>query len=163
MNEPERLTFPPDVGIPNSRLPLLLYRGAVPPDPARIERIFAANHWSGGWRNGIFPYHHFHRNAHEVLGIAAGTARVWFGGPKGSEVEVRAGDVVVIPAGVAHRRDAASDDLLVVGAYPDGMQSDTCRADPLRAEQNIEAAAAVPVPKSDPVTGAEGPLLRLWR
>ena len=135
----------------------------MPADPAGIERVFSANGWSNGWRDGVFPFHHFHTNAHEVLGIAAGTARVWFGGPKGVEMEVHAGDVVVIPAGVAHRRDAASDDLLVVGAYPGGAEYDTCRADPLRAEQNIEAAAAVPVPDSDPVAGKQGPLLRLWR
>ena len=162
MNEPERHVFSPDVGIPNSRLPLLLYRAAAPADAAAIERMFAANGWSNGWRNGIYPFHHFHTGAHEVLGIAAGTGRVWFGGPKGSEVEVTAGDVVVIPAGVAHRCDKASADLLVVGAYPEGADFSTSRPDPLRAEQLIEDAAAVPVPASDPVAGADGPLLRLW-
>jgi uncharacterized protein YjlB len=163
MSEPEQHVFPPDVAIPNSRFPLLVYRAAVPADPAVIERRFAANGWSNSWRDGIFPFHHFHSNAHEVLGIAAGSARVWFGGPKGNEVAVKAGDVVVIPAGVGHRCDEASADLLVVGAYPGGADSDTCRMDPLRAEQYLEAAAAVPVPDSDPLMGADGPLCRLWR
>lgn len=162
MNEPERHVFSPDVGIPNSRLPLLLYRAAVPADAAAIERLFAANGWANGWRDGIYPFHHFHTGAHEVLGIAAGSARVWFGGPKGSEVEVKAGDVVVIPAGVAHCRVAASDDLLVVGAYPGGGDYDTSRPDPLHAGQHLQDATAVPVPDRDPVAGADGPLPRLW-
>jgi uncharacterized protein YjlB len=162
MSEPEQHVFSPDVAIPNSRFPLLVYRGAVPADAAAIERRFAANGWSNGWRDGIFPFHHFHSNAHEVLGIAAGNAKVWFGGPKGTEVAVQAGDVVVIPAGVGHRCDEASGDLLVVGAYPGGADHDTRRIDPLRAEQYLEAAAAVPVPASDPLTGPGGPLPGLW-
>jgi uncharacterized protein YjlB len=32
---------------------------------------------------------------------------------------VKAGDVVVVPAGVAHCNQGQSSDLLIVGAYPD--------------------------------------------
>jgi uncharacterized protein YjlB len=163
MTEPERLVFAPDAAIPNSRLPLLLYRGAVPTDPAAIERVFAANGWANGWRDGVFPFHHFHTTAHEVLGIAAGTATVRFGGPHGRDVAVQAGDVVVIPAGVGHCRVRASADLLVVGAYPDGAGTDTARPDPAEAEPRRRAAAAVLVPASDPLAGPDGPLPRLWR
>src|SRR5258708_33602236 len=86
----------------NAALPLIVYRGALPPsgDVARqFETLFARNGWSGGWRNGIFPYHHYHSNAHEVLGIASGQARVRFGGDNGESVDVRKGDVGVGPAG----------------------------------------------------------------
>ena len=68
-----------------------------------MERHFAARRWSNAWRNGIYPFHHFHSIAHEVLGIATGEVRVMFGGSAGQELMVQAGDVVVIPAGVAHR------------------------------------------------------------
>ena len=37
------------------------------------------------------------------------------------------GDVIVIPAGVAHQNISASDDFGVVGAYPDGREWDLLR------------------------------------
>src|SRR6478752_10301959 len=78
-------------------LPLILYRGAIAEEgkaaAKAFEQLFARNDWPGAWRNGIYPYHHFHATAHEVLGIAAGRATVRFGGPEGPVVAVRAGDV----------------------------------------------------------------------
>lgn len=162
MSDPESFRFADDGRFPNSALPLLVYRGAVPSDPAAIERSFAANGWSNGWRNGIFRYHHFHSIAHEVLGIAAGEVKVAFGGPSGQEVTVRAGDAVVIPAGVAHRNMGQSGDLLVVGAYPGGSDYDIRRGDPAEHEAARRAIAAVSPPDSDPIFGSDGPLLRLW-
>src|SRR5262249_13598867 len=47
---------------PNNKLPLLIYRRAVllveNDSAATFEELFAANHWGGSWRNGIYPYHH---------------------------------------------------------------------------------------------------------
>jgi uncharacterized protein YjlB len=162
VSAPETHRFADDGRFPNSAVPLLVYRRALPPDPAAMERAFAANGWSNAWRDGIFGYHHFHSIAHEVLGIAAGEVRVAFGGPSGREVAVRAGDVVVIPAGVAHRNMGASADLLVVGAYPGGEGYDIRRGDPAEHAVAVRAIAAVPLPDSDPVSGRDGPLLRLW-
>ena len=160
---PETHRFADDgQGFPNSPLPLLVYRGALTPDPAAMERAFAANGWSNAWRDGIFRYHHFHSTAHEVLGIAAGEVRVAFGGPSGREVAVRAGDVAVIPAGVAHRNMGQSADLLVVGAYPGGSDYDIRRGDPAERAAVLRAIAAVPLPDGDPVFGRDGPLRRLW-
>ena len=163
----------------NSRLPLVLYPqvvhasggaaatggpgGAGGGDAARaFERIFADNGWEPAWRNGIFPYHHYHSTQHEVLGIYAGWARVQFGGEQGPVEELRAGDAVVIPAGVGHKRLDGSRDLGVVGAYPPGADWDMNyaraqeRADALR---NIEAVLP---PSADPVYGPDGPLRELW-
>jgi len=162
MPDPETHRFADDGRFPNSALPLLVYRGALPADPAAMERAFAANDWSNSWRNGIFTYHHFHSTAHEVLGIAAGEVRVAFGGPTGQEVTVRAGDVVVIPAGVAHRNMGRSADLLVVGAYPGGSDYDIRRGDPAEHATALRAIAALPLPRSDPVAGPDGGLARLW-
>ena len=162
MSDVETHRFADDGRFPNSVLPLLVYRRALPPDPAAMERAFAANGWSNSWRDGIFRYHHFHSIAHEVLGIAAGEARVAFGGPSGREVAVRAGDVVVIPAGVAHRNMGQSADLLVVGAYPGGSDYDTRRGEPAEHAAAVRAIAAVPLPESDPVSGRDGRLRRLW-
>ncbi|HEX2554150.1 MAG TPA: cupin domain-containing protein [Microvirga sp.] len=164
---PETFTFPDDGLIPNNPLPLILRRGAITPtagDPARaFEETFRRNGWSGTWRNGIYSFHHYHSTAHEVLGIAAGSAAVRFGGEGGATVAVGAGDVVVIPAGVGHKRIEASPDLLVVGAYPGGMACDLIRADPAAVVEARRRIARVPLPDADPVDGAGGMLVRLWR
>lgn len=162
MSRPETYIFTDDGRFPNSALPLLVYRGALPADAAAMERAFAAHGWSNGWRDGIFTYHHFHSTAHEALGIAAGEVRVAFGGPSGRMVTVRAGDVVVIPAGVGHRNEGQTADLLVVGAYPGGAEYDTRRGDPREHPAAVRAIAAVLLPSSDPVHGGDGALRAMW-
>jgi uncharacterized protein YjlB len=163
----ETYHFADDGVVPNNpSLPLVLYRGALgmDGDPASAcEAMFARNGWPDAWRNGIYGHHHYHSTAHEVLGIAAGSARVRLGGEAGQTVELRAGDVVVIPAGVAHKRETASADLLVIGAYPRGQDPDICRAEIGRRDKAIGNIAAVPLPTADPVTGSAAPLLECWR
>jgi uncharacterized protein YjlB len=151
--------------IPNSRLPLLVYRRAVrlqSDDPAFIfERLFESNGWSDSWRNGVYDYHHYHTTAHEVLGVYRGNATVNFGGEGGPITKVWAGDVVIIPAGVSHKNLGASPDFGVVGAYPDGQKVDMHYGKPeevAKAEANI---SKLPMPSQDPVQG-DGPLLRYW-
>lgn len=163
MSEPLAFTFEDDGTIPNSRLPLLVYRDVVPADAAAIERLFAANRWPPAWRDGVHPFHHFHSTAHEVLGVARGEASVLFGGPGGQVLTVRAGDVVVVPAGVAHCNQGQSGDLLIVGAYPDnGTGPDLRRGKPGEHDAAADAVAAVALPAADPVMGPEGALARLW-
>jgi len=157
--------FEDDGVFPNSRLPLMLYRAAIAPEaasPETLEALFAAGGWLPAWRSSVFTYHHYHSTAHEALGIAAGSARLMLGGPKGREFDVAAGDVIVIPAGVVHLRLSSSPGFLVVGAYPPGQIWDLLRGETGErptADQNI---ARVPLPKSDPVAGENGPLVREW-
>lgn len=165
----ETALFADDGRVPNSRLPVLIYRGAAAVDGADtavdMERLFARNAWANGWRDGIFPFHHYHSTAHEVLGIARGEAQVRLGGEAGQDVHLRAGDIVVLPAGTGHKRLSASSDLLVIGAYPDGRDYDLVRADATDATEHARAVAriaVVPLPSSDPVAGVDGPLRRLW-
>jgi len=94
---------------------------------ASCAALFERNGWTGARKNAGYPHHHYHSGAHEVLAIAAGWVRVRLGGETGRTVELRAGDVVVIPAGVAHKNEGASPDLLVVGAYPRGQNPDLRR------------------------------------
>ena len=92
----------------NPRLPLIVYRGALESGgdaAARCVALFDRNGWTGAWQNGIYSRHHYHSSAHAVLGIAAGWVRVRLGGEGGQSVELRAGDVVMIPAGVAHKNE----------------------------------------------------------
>lgn len=163
MTEPLTFHFADDGAIPNSALPLLVYRAAVPADAAAIERLFAAHAWPPAWRDGVHPFHHFHANAHEALGVARGEADVLFGGPGGKVLHVQAGDVVVIPAGVGHCNQRQSADLLIVGAYPAGApQPDLHRGVAAEHAAVLRSIAQVAVPAADPVAGAGGPLGRVW-
>lgn len=161
---PETYTFDDDGGIPNSRLPVLVYSGVVDGDAGAgvYEELFAGHGWLGAWRDGIYPFHHFHSTAHEVLGIAAGRAEVMLGGPGGQRFELRAGDVVVLPAGTGHRNLGSSPDLLVVGAYPNGMDWDLRRGDPAEHDEVLANIGRVPLPDQDPVRGEGGPLVEIW-
>jgi uncharacterized protein YjlB len=167
--EPVVQTFPDDGVIPNNpRLPLLIHRAAIDltgsPDPERlIEQAFRTNRWGGMWRNGIFPYVHYHSMVHETMGVARGRAKVRFGGPAGQEYELSAGDVVVLPAGTGHQCVWASRDLSVVGAYPATGEYNLCRGSRAEHEEALKTIPQVPLPESDPVFGADGLLLRLWR
>ena len=87
-----------------------------------------------------------------------------FGGPGGTVLTVQAGDVVVVPAGVAHCNQGQSDDLLIVGAYPDnGPGPDLRRGKAAEHDAAERAVDAVPLPSADPVQGVAGSLGRLWR
>ena len=154
---------------PNNRaLPLLVYKKALNPDApdltSQVQAIFAENGWAGSWIDRIFDFHHYHSKSHEVLAVCNGRADVCFGGEHGITLTLAAGDVVVIPAGVAHKNRGSSSDFVVVGAYPRGQENyTTChgrREERPEADKNI---VSTPVPESDPLYGPDGPLTERWR
>ena len=159
--------FEDDGAIPNnSSLPFLIYltalEGTAGDLAAAFEDRFAANRWGGSWRYGVYPFPHYHSTAHEVLGVARGTATLRLGGGNGIEIPVSAGDMVVIPAGGGHQNLGSSPDFLVVGAYPEGQEPDLCRGRPEERPRVLDNIARVPLPERDPVHGAEGPLAERW-
>jgi uncharacterized protein YjlB len=171
MQTPVTYFFKDDGAVPNNpALPMLVYKAALDLSGTRnpeaaIEKRFDANDWGhGGWRNGIYPFAHYHSMIHEVLGIARGTAKVRFGGDAGEVLDLAPGDVAVLPAGTGHQRLAASSDLVVIGGYPPTGTYDLCRGDqPADREAALKTIPHVPKPASDPVSGRGGPLLALWK
>jgi len=156
----------PSGGVPNNPLPLIIWPRVVPEDEeiaTWFEKTFEENGWPPAWRYPIFPYTHFHPNTHELLGVAEGWAEVLFGGDSGRMVTLRAGDAVLIPAGVGHRQVSASDDFMVIGAYPHGMSPETLRDEPAKLKMAQEQVKKVPLPTQDPFTGKEGALTEIWQ
>lgn len=161
----------PSGPIPNHpKWPLLVYPAAVEisgADPAlAFERLFDANRWPAAWRNGVYPFHHYHTTAHEVLGVYSGEVTVQFGGDDGVTITAKPGDVVVLPAGMGHKMLDSRGSLGVVGAYPEGQSADMNIAKLARAGRSgeiVEAVARVPLPECDPVFGENGPLFAHWR
>lgn len=160
-----QLKFKDDGKIPNSPLPLLIYKNVFSEEKADadfIKKHFADRNWSNSWKNGVYDYHHYHSNTHEVLGVYSGFATIQFGGENGEKISIEEGDAVAIPAGVSHKLIESSDDFGVVGAYPGGMEYDILKGDDgerPKAEENIKN---VPIPDSDPVYGKVEGLLSLW-
>lgn len=150
----------------NSKLSFLVYQQIFESNDSlkiRFEEAFQQNSWGGTWVNGIFNYHHYHSTAHEVLGVLSGTATVAFGGPDKLEIDVQAGDMVVLPAGTGHCLLSASDDFKVIGAYPKGQENYDICTEKDDIEEKKENIRQVALPKADPVSGQNGPLLEHWK
>lgn len=160
--------FADDGIVPNNpRWPLVIYRKAVNlagrGDPAAvIDALFGHNGWRKSWRGSIYDFVHYHSRTHEVLGVASGEACVEFGGIKGRIMALKAGDVVILPAGTGHRLIEANKNLVVVGAYPSKGSYDEC-TDTRDRPKAVKSIARVGKPDTDPVYGKKGALLSVWK
>jgi uncharacterized protein YjlB len=162
--EPQKFYFKDDGKIPNSKLPLLVYRNALRSGitAAKLKKQFAANNWTNSWENGVYSFHHYHSTSHEVLGIYSGSAKLHFGGENGEKLKVKAGDIVIIPAGVGHKNLGATSDFGVVGAYPEGRDWDLLKGEPGERPTADKNIAALPVPETDPLLGRSEGLRKIW-
>ncbi|MGM0432898.1 MAG: hypothetical protein ACQEQU_09310 [Spirochaetota bacterium] len=155
--------FTDDGLIPNSPYPVILYKKAIPDaEAADFEQLFLANSWGDSWRNGIFPYHHYHSSAHEVLGVFRGWSLVQLGGQQGESFRVEQGDVVILPAGTGHKNLEQSPDFGVVGAYPEGQHPDMNYGKLSEREKSLENIRKLALPSADPI-GEQGSLIQRWK
>ena len=199
----------PTERIPNSPRPLLHYKNAVAIkpnathcDPLEVWKTFNDNGWRVSWifRYGSTQLSHYHSQAHECMAVLSGTATIRFGVADtsenmeentngsawedgGVELDAEAGDVFVIPAGVAHKtyntkpeeefvlltpghgRGVSADEIAkiklngytMLGAYSGGDW------DFVKAGGDYEKIWSLPKPEKDPVFGkAEQGLCKLW-
>ncbi|TDM43954.1 cupin [Macrococcoides canis] len=138
-------------------LPVIIYNT----EESDFETHFENNGWHNIWTNGVFDYHHFHPNQHEVLGIKSGSAKLLIGGENGQKVEVTQGDVLLLPAGYGHKKLEQSEDFKVVGAYPETTTVETSTTYEDINEVN-KIINTVPLPDTDPVSGSTGPMFKEW-
>ncbi|KAB8270035.1 hypothetical protein BDV30DRAFT_250928 [Aspergillus minisclerotigenes] len=200
--------------IPNSPRPLLHYKNVLAKrhnsshcDPGEVWDMFTKNEWNVHWifRYGPTQLSHYHSKTHECMAVLSGTASIRFGvadtSPDmeqnthgfawedgGLVLEAEAGDVFIIPAGVAHKthntKPAAEfallspgkghgieaenpkkalseiqlDGFTMMGAYNGGNW------DFIATGGDFEKVWAVPKPKYDPVLGmSDEGLCKTWR
>lgn len=139
---PEQYRFSPTPHVPNSPLPVLVYRSVLPayPTAGSTTEAIEKNLWLRGGVFKTFRTHHFHSVTHECYAVFRGSSTLLLGrGPLESEggVEVRLaqGDIIVLPvstsartspgdesnmaqAGVSHCSLDSDGDYEYVGLYP---------------------------------------------
>lgn len=159
----EFISVLPNKDFPNSFLPVLVYPRVFDKaiKPEEFEKLLAANHWHAAWRSTIYPYDHYHSTSHEFLGIACGKVDLKCGGKEEAILKLKAGDAVLLPAGVAHRSQYCSEDLLVVGGYPSLKMPDVLVKNDDRKAAELRIAQLT-IPETDPIEGKEGQI-KIWR
>ncbi len=164
---PVSFVFPDDGAVPNNSLPFLIYKSAFEFEDRQpvdmIESVFKANNWGHQmWRNGVFDYLHYHATVHEVLGVARGRALVRSGAITARNLKSEKAMLLCCRPGTGHQCLSASSDFLVIGAYPPGADMQITRPTAENHRKALKTIPKVALPKSDPVYGANGPLIKLW-
>lgn len=154
-----------DDGIPNSHLPVVVYKGAL--TGAELEgkaacALLERNGWGSNWISGIYPFWHFHTRGHETLICVSGSARIGLGGDSGIVLDIAKGDVCILPAGVGHRCVSAEDGFQVAGGYPPGQEGNIARPGDLDDDEAAAAIAALDLPRTDPITGGADGVPAIW-
>lgn len=152
--------FTPNTSIQNK--PLIFYKNAF--KDANASQI--ETHLSGigvvepQWRYTMYTTSHFHSTSHEVLCIASGEARLCFGhedNPNRVEAVLGKGDVIVVPAGVAHRLlEEIQRPFEMVGSYPKGCSWDMCYGKK-GEESRVKKIASLAWFDTNPIFGDGGP------
>ncbi|KAJ5601252.1 hypothetical protein N7510_010786 [Penicillium lagena] len=132
--EPEQYFLDPTPHVPNSRLPILVYRNAIlDPSPRKILNIIEPNGWLKGGQWKAYKVPHFHAACHECYAVLQGKTTYQLGigptdpkfnvkgEPYGMRLTVQKGDVFVLPAGICHASLESEGDYEFIGLYPNGL------------------------------------------
>ena len=150
----------------NAKWEVLLYKQVFDMKKANvdlIEETLSENNWRNSWRNGIYSFQHYHSTAHEVLVVYSGWAEVQLGGPGNQTLKIEAGDLIVLPAGTAHKKIDSGNGFAVLGAYPDNQSWDMNEGKPEELEGALKNIELVKLPTLDPVFGKNGLLFTYWK
>lgn len=157
----------PDKYFPgNKRFPLLIYRGVFDASQVSADAVKALldkNDWKQAWVDSIYNHHHYHSNTHEVLVVISGECEAQLGGEQGQVYTVYPGDVIILPAGVAHRSVRMSQDFQCVGAYPFDVEYDINHGHSDEYSKAIKNIQGAELPAKDPIFGAKGLLFEYWK
>lgn len=134
--EVRRISLSSDGHSPNSLphgLPALLWKEGASEflSSAKINARLQERGWSPQWTFPMFKESHYHSTTHELLTIFRGSATLLLGGTDDdvdksqdgeahARIEVQKGDVLLLPAGYAHRAIADRDGFCMIGSYPVG-------------------------------------------
>ena len=156
-----------DGRFPNSHLPVLVYKKGIRLPlffkAQKVRKLFSRHHWTNNWRNGVYTFHHYHSNTHEVMGVIRGSATIKLGGEDGLEIRIEKGDVILIPAGVAHKNMGREKDVICVGGYPQGKDYDINTGTATEYAKSVKRIKELSVPLKDPVFGKQGFLKSYWK
>ncbi|SGZ56104.1 CIC11C00000000480 [Sungouiella intermedia] len=149
-----------------------------------IKQLMEANNWRPERVYGSITVAHYHPNVHEAYAVLAGSSRLCLGqdvtieqttidnerGDNFVEVNLNTGDVIVIPAGVAHCSKTYSPQYRYLASYPkEGeywrlvQKTHIDRVENYDNLKDVAVSQNVLMPTADPVFGLEsGGLLDLW-
>jgi uncharacterized protein YjlB len=122
-----RMFLQPQSDFPNNpHHPLLQLKGAFPFPHSTTTKPELHGHklltqagWTSPWIWGIYPFHHYHTTAWELVVCLHGEAQVQLGGSDtGPIVDITKGDIVLTPPGVAHKQLKASEGFVLMGSHP---------------------------------------------
>ena len=150
----------------NDNYPLIIYKQAIDIHNISykaIQALLTKNNWINSWVDGIYDYHHYHSNTHETLVIVSGECKVLIGGEAGEEFLLAAGDVIILPAGVSHKKIKSSEDFKCIGSYPFDIKYDMKYGKEEEYAQAIIKIKKVGLPVCDPLYGKEGFLFKYWK
>ncbi|KAL9086625.1 MAG: hypothetical protein Q9165_007068 [Trypethelium subeluteriae] len=155
--EPEKFYVRPTPHVPNSKLPILVYRDVLQDtSPETILSTIEPNGWLKGGQFKTYPVPHFHCLAHECYGIIKGSSTYLLGkspldpetdehgNSNGILLHVKVGDVFAP----------------LIGEYRYDMNWG--KESPEETTKLAQQAATTPVPELDPLYGLGGPLPEIW-
>ena len=97
------------------------------------------------------------------MAVIKGRTTLLLGGENGQQVDIQSGDIIVIPAGVAHKNLGEMKDVICIGGYPEGRDFDMNYGGAGERPQTDRTIEELQLPATGPLAGREDPLLQIWK